>query len=549
MRSHTANSKFHCIPLPGPASVNEQNNNERSALKKSLTIATVIMMGSVLLSRIIGLVREQVIAHLCGTSTEIDAYVTAFIVPELINHFLASGFLSITFIPMFQRYLHQNDREGAWRSFSNLMSLGTIAFAVVIPLSMALTPPLLRLLGPNITNPETFPLTVKMTRIILPAQMFIYWGAFFLAVQMAVHRFVLPALTPLLYNIGIITGGIVLIPFIGVEGLAWGVLAGAFAGNVVIGLIGARRIGMRYRFRIDLRHRDVREYLLLSLPLVIGVGMSYSNEILFRFFSSYLEKGDTASINYALRTMGAVVALFGQASGVAFFPYLSRFALEGKFSEISILLNKAITRIALFCIPLSALCIVLSRQIIAILYEHGRFTEVSTERTAPVFALYMVGAFAFSVAVFVVRPFYAIRKMYTPMVVSTLIAVASLPLYYFASKWWGARGVASSATAGMILQFLILYGIWFQRHGERSSTVAMIKRCSSIVGITAIAMAAVWIIGRAIPVAHFGLGKAIDYGINGSIIALIFGVIVFGLYQITGVMKLKELYGMFRSRK
>jgi putative peptidoglycan lipid II flippase len=106
--------------------LNTENAKDRPSLKKSLTIATAIMMGSVLLSRVIGLVREQVIAALCGTSTEIDAYVTAFFIPELINHFLASGFLSITFIPIFQRYLHANDREGAWRSFSNLMSLGTV---------------------------------------------------------------------------------------------------------------------------------------------------------------------------------------------------------------------------------------------------------------------------------------------------------------------------------------------------------------------------------------------------------------------------------------
>jgi putative peptidoglycan lipid II flippase len=505
------------------------------------------MMGSVLLSRIIGLIREQVIAHLCGTSTEIDAYVTAFIIPELINHFLASGFLSITFIPIFQRYVHGNDRQGAWRSFSNLMTLGTIVFAIAIPVSMAVAPALLRLLGPNITNPDVFPLTVKMTRIILPAQLFIYWGAFFSAVQMAERRFLFPALNPLLYNAGIILGGIVLIPVMGVKGLAWGVLIGAFAGNVIVGLIGARRVGMKYRFHIDLRHHDVREYLLLSLPLVIGVGMSYSNEIFFRFFSSFLGKGDTASINYALRTMGAVVALFGQASGMAFFPFLSRYAIEGKFSEISILLNKAITRIALFCVPLSAMCIVLSRHIIAILYEHGHFTEASTARTAPVFAVYMFGAFAFSVAVFVVRPFYAIRKMYTPMVVSSSIALLSVPLYYFASKWWGARGIALSATAGMIMQFMILYGIWYKRYGDRASTAAMIKRCASILGSTAIALVVAWIVSKEIPIAHLGWGKTIDYFVNGSIVALVFSVIVLVFYQILGIIKARELPKLFRA--
>jgi putative peptidoglycan lipid II flippase len=521
-----------------------------TALKKSLTIATVIMMASVLLSRIIGLVREQVIAGLCGTSGEIDAYVTAFFIPELINHFLASGFLSITFIPLFQRYIHTNDREGAWRSFSNLMSLGTVAFAALIPLCMLAAPAILRMLGPNIANAESLPLTIKMTRIILPAQLFMYWGAFFSAVQMAQRRFTLPALAPLLYNAGIILGGLLLTPLIGVEGFAWGVLVGAFAGNVVLQQIGARSVGMRFVFRLDLRHRDVKEFLLLTLPLVIGVGMTFSNEIFFRFFSSFLGAGDTASINYALRTMGAVVAVFGQASGVAFFPFLSRLALEEKYREISILLNNAIARIALYCIPLSALLIVIAPQVIAVLYEHGRFTAASTARTAPVFAMYMVGAFAFSVAVFVVRPFYAVRKMYTPMVVSTSIAVLSLPLYYFTSKWWGTRGVALSAIVGMSAQFIALYAIWCFRYGDKATAIAMIRKSAAVLAITIAVAVAGWFIRQGISGIDFGWGKTVGNLIVGAAVAVPFTLIVVLLYQITGVQTYAEIVGMLgRKRK
>jgi putative peptidoglycan lipid II flippase len=529
--------------------VNTHTSTDNAKLKKALTIATVIMMGSVLLSRVIGLVREQVIATLCGTSTEIDAYVTAFFIPELLNHFLASGFLSITFIPIFQRYLHANDRVGAWRSFSNLMSLGTVAFAVVIPLSIVFTPAILHLLGPNITNAQTLPLTVKMTRIILPAQLFMYWGAFFSAVQMAQHRFTLPALAPLLYNIGIILGGFLLKPLIGVEGFAWGVLFGAFAGNVVLQQIGARRIGMRFTFRLDWTHHDVKEFIILTLPLVVGVGMTFSNEIFFRFFSSFLGEGDTASINYALRTMGAVVAVFGQASGVAFFPFLSRLAIEKKYLDISVLLNKAITKIAAYCIPLSALFFIIAPQIIAVLYEHGRFTAASTARTAPIFAMYMIGAFAFSVAVFVVRPFFAIQKMYLPMVVSSIIALLSLPLYYFASKWWGTKGIALSAIAGMSAQFIVLYVLWVKRYGERVSTIALLKTGTKILVIAAAASIGGGIVRQEALTLQLGWGKTVDAFTIGAITALPFTAIVIILYHLTGVQNARELLSIFNKKR
>jgi putative peptidoglycan lipid II flippase len=505
------------------------------------------MMFSVLLSRVIGLAREQVIANMGGTSTEIDAYVTAFILPELLNHFLAGGFLSITFIPIFQRYLAASDEQGAWRCFSNILSIGTAAFLIVIPVSMLLAPALLGRLGSHISAGPTFALTVRLTRIILPAQMFFFWGAFFSAVQMANQRFFWPAVAPLFYNIGIILGGILLRPYLGVEGFAWGVLAGAFAGNVLFQRIGARRVGMRYTFRFDLKDPDLIKYVALSLPLVLGLTMTFSNEILFRLFGSLLGTGGTSSINYALRTMGFVVAVFGQASGVAFYPYLSRLAIERKFSEITSLLNRAVGRIAVFCIPVSLILIVLAHQVIAVLYQHGRFTAESTARTAPVFALYMAGAFFYSVSVFVVRPFYALQKMYTPVIISTGIFIVSLPMYYFGSRAWGAEGIAASAVAGMVLQFVTLYIVWNTRHGDRKSLMGFVKTISTVIGISAAAAVLGWFVKQELEHITFGFGKLVDNLIICTLTALPAGAMVLLLYQMTGVQRVSALLKRVRK--
>jgi putative peptidoglycan lipid II flippase len=521
--------------------VNSQTSNEKVALRKSLTIATAIMMGSVFLSRVVGLVREQVIAHIGGTSTGIDAYVTAFFIPELLNHFLAGGFLSITFIPIFQRYLAKSDNDGAWRSFSNIITVGTALFAIVIPVSMFLTPGILRTMGPHIADEKTLPLTVAMTRIILPAQLFFYWGAFFSAVQMAHHKFFWPACAPLFYNAGIICGGVLLYRITGVAGFAWGVLGGAFAANVVFQLIGARGVGMRYRFRFDLSDPDLYKFLLLSLPLVLGLTMTFSNEILFRFFGSFLGEGGTSSINYALRTMGFVVALFGQASGVAFYPYLSRLAIEQKFGEITSLLNKALTAIAVYCIPLSLLLLVCAPQVISILYEHGHFSAASTAGTAPVFALYMAGAFAFSAAMFTVRPFYAVQKMYIPVIISTAVFIVCLPLYYLTSKQWGAPGIAASAAIGMTLQFLLLYFVWNSRYGDRTSVRRVMKTFVLILCISGAAAAAGWAVNHSLVRVTFGFGKFIDNLIVCAGTFIPSSIIVVLLYQVTGVARIRDL--------
>lgn len=529
--------------------MNTTVTTEKTALKKALTIATAIMMGSVFLSRVIGLVREQVIAHYGGTSTDIDAYVTAFFIPEILNHFLAGGFLSITFIPIFQRYLAPPDTEAGWRSFSNIMTVGTIVFAIVIPLSMFFTPDILRLMGQHIANERTLPLTVRMTRIILPAQLFFYWGAFFSAVQMAHHRFFWPACAPLIYNVGIILGGVVLKRVAGVEGFAWGVLGGAFAANVLFLQIGARNVGMRYRFRFDLSDPDLKKFFVLSLPLVLGLTMTFSNEILFRFFGSFLGEGGTSSINYALRTMGFVVAIFGQASGVALYPYLSRCAIENKIGEITSLLNRALTTIATYCIPLSLLLIVCAPQVISILYEHGRFSAVSTARTAPVFALYMAGAFAFSAAVFVVRPFYAVQKMYMPVVVSSAVFLVCLPLYYLSSRQWGAPGIAASAVLGMVLQFMALYIIWHFKYGEdRKSMWRVLRTLGIIVCVSMIGAAAGWLVKSGLVKLNFGFGKVLGNLIICAATAVPAAVVVAFLYQVTGVKKVQELFGIIKRK-
>ena len=357
---------------------------------------------------------------------------------------------------------------------------------------------------------------------------------------MARQKFLFPALSPLFYNLGIIGGGMLLGPRFGIEGFAWGVLAGSFIANVLVLLPGALKLGLRYRPRVDFKHRDVKEFVIFSFPLVVGVGMTFSNELFFRYFSSFLGEGGTSSINYALRTMGMIVAVFGQASGVAFYPYLSKLAVENKFAEITSLLNRVLTKIGLYCIPVSLLLMVLAPQVIRVLYEHGRFTGASTAVTAPIFALYMAGAFVFAAAIFVVRPFYAVQRPYIPMAISTAISLLTLPIYYLTSKQWGARGIAASAVCGMTVQFLALYLFWSIRYGDKKNLLNTAKTFITIGIISAVAAFCGWAVKNELLKLQFGFGKLLDAVAVCAITSVPVAAIVLVLYEATGLQKMKD---------
>ncbi len=429
---------------------------------KQVGLASAIMMMSVLMSRIIGIFRESVLAYVGGTSGGVDAYQIAFILPEILNHVVASGFLSVTFIPIFSQYLSERDEEGGWRVFSIVLTCFGTLLALMICLCFLLTPWLVGLLAPGLEDPELFARAVRMTRIILPAQLFFFGGGLLMAVQFAKKRFFIPALAPLIYNLGIIGGGLFLAPWMGIEGFAWGVLAGALAGNLLVQFWGARAVGLRFKPVFDWRHPELRRYIRLTLPLMVGLTMTFSTEFLFRFFGSYLAQGGVAVLNFGLRVMLIPVALFGQAVGVASFPFLARLAADGRSAEMNRLLNRTLRYLALV-IPVSVLLMVLRLEVVRILFQRGRFDAADTTATAAVLVYFMIGAFGFCAYTVVVRCYYAAQNTLFPAVYGTAAVIASIPLYVIGLKALGIRGIALAVSLSGIFQVVVLYVLWNRR--------------------------------------------------------------------------------------
>jgi putative peptidoglycan lipid II flippase len=438
------------------------------SLYKKVGIATAIMTGSIFLSRIFGYIRLMVIGAFGGRTEAVDAYQVAFFIPEILNHIVASGYLSITFIPIFSRYLAENREDEGWKVFSIILTGFGILMVLIIIICEIFAPDFVALIARGRPDPQFRENITVMTRIILPAQFFFFAGGMFMAAQMAKERFFIPAMAPLIYNIGIISGGILLSGRLGMQGFSWGVLGGAFVGNFGLQWWGAKNAGMNFSLRFNLSHPELKNYIKLTLPLMVGLTMFFSMEIFTKFFGAYLPAGSIADLEYGLRTMLLLVAFFGQAVGVAAYPFMARLLVENKLQEMNQLLNNTLKYLALV-IPFSVLMMVLRHEVILILLQRGNFDAAATGHAAEVLLFYLIGAFAIAANMIVPRAYYAMQDTLFPAIYGTVAVILSIPLYVIGLKMMGAGGVALAVSLSAILQVFVLYILWNKRSRNTGS--------------------------------------------------------------------------------
>ncbi len=503
-----------------------------SNVPRKMGLASLIMMASVLLSRIIGLAREMVIAHLAGASKEVDAYQIAFIIPEILNHIVASGFLSITFVPLFLRYITKGQHDTGWEIFSIIINTFSTILIFLCIVAFVMAHKIVPLLAPGMQDGETINQAVHLTRIIIPAQIFFFWGGLFNAVQYSKETFILPALSPLIYNTCIILGGLTLYSSIGMEGLAWGVLIGAFLGSCVLQFYGCLKQGMKWFPKINFTHPEFKKYLLLTLPLIFGMTMTFFNEIVFKVFGSFLPPGSISALNYALRLMFVLVGIFGQAIGVASYPFIAKLVTQNNFTEVNRLLNNTIKRCLTYVIPASCLFLLLRYEVILILFQRGNFDSAATMMTAKGLGFLLVGTFAFALQTIVVRGFYASSNTLLPTIITTSCSLASLPVYYLATKYYGLKGLAASMSLATFFQVLLLYIIWNKKNQNLlASTVYRYFLKISLVS-AASTVVTFWVKSATLPFQEQGLWVSFQNIAGTSILFIPLFLILARIFQI-----------------
>ena len=483
------------------------------------------------------MLRLMTIAYVGGRSGDVDAYQVAFVIPEILNHLLASGFLSITFIPIFARYLSQNRAEQGWQVFSNILTCFGGLLLIFISIAYVLAPELVALLAHGRPDPVFQASVVRMTRIIMPAQFFFFAGGLFMAVQFGQEKFLIPALAPLIYNLGIIGGGAWLGPRIGMEGFSWGVLAGAFTGNFALQWWGACRVGMKFSIRCDLKHPDLKHYIKLTLPLMLGLTMFFSMEIFKVLFGSYLPAGGIADLEYSLRTMLLLVAFFGQAVGVASYPFMARLVVENKMAQLNELLNSTLRYLAVV-IPFSALLIVLRHEVVRILFQRGKFDAADTGQTATVLIFMLMGAFGFAANTVVPRAYYAMQDTLFPAIYGTAAVLLSIPLYLLGLNMMGAGGVALAASMSAVLQVLVLYALWNRKHQNQGRPIYLFYLKMMMLSIP-LGLFLAWLKTAALS----GVDTSSLWG--SLLVCLIIGAVFVLIMLATGYrLKIKEITGL-----
>jgi len=504
--------------------------------------AAAVMMASVFLSRILGYVRDAVIAYQHGATPETDAYFAAFTIPDFLNYLLAGGALSITFIPIFARYLADGREEDGYRSFSAIATVMGIAMFFFILLGEILTEGLIPLIAPGFP-PNQIHTAARLTRIVLPAQLFFYLGGLLMAVQYARNRFLLPATAPLIYNAGIILGGLLLGKRIGMDGFAWGVLGGSFVGNFIVQAAGARRTGLSFSPRFDLSDPGLREFFRLSIPIMLGFSLVVVDEWMTRVFGSFLLAGAITWLNNARRLMQVPVGIFGQASGVASYPFLSALAAQGEKEAMWDTLSVTLRWVFFVSCAAAAVTCVLSREVVLLVFQRGAFTIVDTLQTASALAFFAAGIPMWCAQTIIARGFFALKDTWTPTLVGTAAWLCTLPAYYWLTQRMGVRGLALASTIGIFLYAVVLFGILMGKtvRGKGLSEIPEYLKMAAAGAVAAFAgTAGLDFMSRWSPWETF-TGSLVRFVAGGAAVALV--------YFLCALLLRSRTAGTIRSRK
>ena len=416
--------------------------------------ATLLLMGTVMLSRVIGYVREAYIAYAFGAGGQTDAYVAAFTLPDWLNYIVAGGAASITFISIYTRFLAENRDAAAKKTFSVVITVMTAAMIAGTILTEIFTPQFVRWMFRGF-SPSQVDLTVHLTRILLPAQIFFYVGGVASAVLLSHRLFLFPALGPLLYNIFIIFGGVIAGRHLGIAALAYGALLGSVVGPFLASVIGAARIGTGYRPSFDIMNPAFREWVRLSVPLMLGVSLVTADDWILRHYAAS-GIGDIARLNYAKRLFAVPIAVLGQATGQASLPFFARLFNEKRFKEFATTVNDSVYRIAAASFLATGWMMAAAFPLIDLVYRRGRFLVSDTQTTSIYFFWFSLSLALWSAQGLYARAFYAAGDTLTPMVAVTVITSASLPIYSSLFHHYGVVGLAFASDIGIGANLLAL---------------------------------------------------------------------------------------------
>jgi putative peptidoglycan lipid II flippase len=401
--------------------------------------AALLLSALYFLSKLTGLFQQQIImAALPRYAT--DAYVAAFRLTDFVNHLVAGGALSITFIPLFTELRERKSDEEAWQFFSSLLLLmGLIVTALVI-ICVLKAELLMSWIAPGLKKSGDFQLAVLMSQIILPGQIFFVLGGITVASLNAQKRFGATGFTGALYNVVAVIIAVIWWQVTGEPtAFAWGILVGAFAGYVLLPfgavLSGPPELRPQWHFRFPPRHPLFKTYFLTALPIMFGVSFPIVDQIVIGYFASegsgwmtYLSNGN--------RLMIVAQSVLAQAAAVAAFPYLASDSAAQDWQKVADFLRQGLRRLMFITLVLSTWMVLTASPIVDLIYAYGKYKDPQAlHETAIAYAFYSMGLFAWAGQQLVARGFYALKDTRTPTIIGSIITIGFfIPLVWFCAQ-------------------------------------------------------------------------------------------------------------------
>ncbi len=516
----------------------------------SITMAAILVGGSSLVSRFLGIFRDRILAGQFGAGDSLDIYYAAFRIPDLIFNLLILGALSAGFIPIFTslvkgplqkvRSLFGDDHIEAWELTSNILNILGVGLLILCGLGVIFAPQIMKLVTPGF-DPEKLALTVSLSRIMFLSPIFLGISSVFGGVLQSFRRFFVYSLSPIFYNIGIIVGAIYLVPIWGIYGLAWGVCLGALA-HMLVQFPAMIQLGFKYKFSFNLKSPKVIKIWLMMVPRTMSLAISQLNLLVITIIASTLASGSLSVFNLANNLQSFPVGIFGISFAIAAFPAMSSAAFDKKnlVKDISV----TVRQILFFIIPATIILLALRAQIIRVILGTGQFDWQDTILTINTLGFFCLSLFAQALTPLLVRAFYARHDSKTPF----LIGLAAALLNIFLSVWLsGKMGVAGLALAFSLASIMNLILLWLWLNFE----IGRIDEGKILVSIVKFSLAAL-AAGAAVQGVKLIIGANIDmtrlWGVlTQGLIAGISGILIYLL--VCYILRSEELFNFWSSLK
>ncbi|MFW5901884.1 MAG: murein biosynthesis integral membrane protein MurJ [Thermodesulfobacteriota bacterium] len=455
--------------------------------KKKLTRAAGVISIATLASRVLGFLRDMVIAWLFGAGLVSDAFFVAFRIPNLLRRLFAEGSLSIAFVPVFTEYLTHQGRSEAFRMARSTLRVMAVLLVLLTLAGILAAPYLVKVIAPGFTG-DKFALTVTLTRIMFPYIFFICLVALAMGILNSLGHFAAPALAPVFLNVAIIGAALLLAPRLEqpVAGLAVGVLAGGFL-QMMLQIPFLIKKGFYFWRKAPLFHPGLGRIGRLMGPAVFGAAVYQINMLIGTLLASLLPGGSVSYLYYADRLVQFPLGLFGISMSVAILPSLSRQAAAGQFRELSDTFAYAMQLILFITLPAMTGLIVLREPIVALLFERGQFDAESTRMTAYALVFYSIGLWAFSSVRILVSTFYSLQDTVTPVKMASISIAANIILGILLMGPLSHGGLALATSMASVLNFALLAIILRKRLGDLNGkkiieSIAKSVVCAGIMG-------------------------------------------------------------------